>query len=303
MLRARDRSYEVDVGSIPNTNISVVVESVFRIAGVVLGQDGNPVIGLGLEARLLMSQESRTGAETVGCQSISYTGRTDSNGCFEFTGLGEGTYRLFPMSPDQSGRPVCISPLGDLCAGTDSARLVAVPGAEIAGVVRSRSGQGLVGLIVIARDIEAPECIAMTKSDPSGRFTLRGIDSGSCYELHVLFRTRDLLSNKMVVRGTAGTVDLELTIPANGYFFLASGDKKAMGERVVLLRECESRHCIEVVSDAGGRVTIPAGLEGKIDVLRRRGGKYTVLATVEANDGSGTIVDWDCSWGTSDEGG
>jgi len=214
-----------------------------RIAGRVIGLDGEPAAGVHVSCAPEGTKAALSGDASYG------NARTDEAGRFAFDGMNAGTYRLeagaqdWQKIPGVSGKCVRGGVVLEADGRIENLELRLLPQCRVEGVVVGPDGRPGAGASVYARD-ELGNVLQRwppTSADASGRFTMDGLLPG---KVTFAARTRTLASAEsapVTVRAEE-TVKVQLEMRA--------------GTRLrVLVRESDDRvvGAFTTIEDASGK--------------------------------------------------
>jgi hypothetical protein len=184
---------------------------------------------------------------------------TDSSGTYEFRGLPQGDFEVRASAHDNYG-PVRITAR----AGVRNADIVLVARETkvVEGQVLSVDGEPLEGVIVAPVLVGVPG----TRTDAHGTYSLPLSLKPGTAAVNIRFQLPGFVERQAAVdllgiESTSRTLDVEL-LPAE-YWTNVSGtvtndDGEPLADKVVTLRQVDSRHVLKTTTDGRGRYTFDA---------------------------------------------
>jgi hypothetical protein len=261
----------LDVGDVVLTPPALLIGRVVDDQGAGLPNLDTVLSGTnGDRYRLLDPREQPT--STLGFYVEERHTRTDERGFFSFADLPAGAFEI-KVRPSQRKEP---PPVVVRIAAGEVKRGVVVTllnGASIAGRVVTAAGTGVGAVRVVVESSDGGSTHVSTRSDPSGRFEAKGLETGS-YRVKAQYSSGDRTDdrNKLLPAEldpiAAGTVDLDVVMavgaPIRGIVTDADGHRIARawihaqieGQKQVWSGDCNGEGSFTVLVPEGSVVNL-----------------------------------------------
>jgi protocatechuate 3,4-dioxygenase beta subunit len=261
----------LDVGDVELSPPALLIGRVVDDKGV-----GVPNVETGLSGtnrdryRLLDPREPQV--STFGFYVAERRTRTDERGRFSFADLPAGSFKV-TVRPSQRQAPppvdVEIAP-GEVKRGVV---VTMVNGASISGHVVTTTGTGIAAVRVVVESSDGGPTHVSTRSDPAGRFEVKGLETGS-YRVKAQYSSDDRTDERSKLLPAelepiaAGTVDLDVVMsigaPIRGIVTDADGHRIAHawihaqieGQKQVWSGDCNSEGLFTVMVPEGSVVNL-----------------------------------------------